>query len=1137
MKKNTHDEQEVSNLLKQLQKSFAEPEKPKKKKADDVDDQKFQEKLAAMLGKLTQPTPKKSNSRKMTRTAEDETIPEPEEPIVEETVIEEPVIEEPVIEEPIVEEPVVTEEIAEEAPVPEKPSAKKKKSTAKRAPKPKKEAPAPMEEVSTDVDMPTEEPQPAQEEVIDIPPESIEEILQEEIQEEIQENLPTVLAEVSDIANVAPSEEEYKSESESQTPLIPTTDNVVETVEEVSTPESPLLSPKNESASTESQYAPASPPQKKPAPQTHKFLESDPIPQRITIAPPQSKILSKNEPPSNLRIESQPDRPIIIKPKNAPSANAAPQKSNSDTIVIRPRVNAAQVAEPIVIQSPTAKKSAPTPQLQTPTAEAAPIKIGKESKSQVIPDAPGDPQKLQKPIMNKKANTTIVPSTAFTKSAKDKPRIDQNIPSAPTVKAVKTPAPSTAPNTVKTKNDPHSKKKPKIDAVSATSAPKAQSSSPKKPSRNSKKRATKQENVEPQLSAMDLVRQRCGLSEDDVAMIFELGYENELGRLVGYENLRQLKNEHLRRIGLTERKHYRTSFGYRGEEYASTNQRDSVIAAYLHDRKPLIARILLTTLCTLLLLFLELPHPQFEVPYLPIVFRLASLLLLGGCAAISSRQIAAGLHSFFKFTPTPYSVPALLVPSSLLYGTITLFIDQPLLRVSFLTALVLLLMAICDLLRFSTELRALKIVSTDEPKITLATAQPRKKKLRVGNKTVKIINDDIDETRYQVHTSMHTVGHFRRFNNMHSASRPFALFIGASFALATMAAFVCAIATSNIGSAISDFITVLLLSAPVCAVFGYFYPLYLANRLLATRGCTLVGDEAVTEYEGNKTIIFRDTDLYTAQRSTEISVRSGDALRRDMTLAGALFRKLGGTLGQMAQAFPMTENGDLSVSVSRVHDNGIEALVDNRYQLLLGSADFLTHFGVKVPKETTDSILRRTSNAGLIYLAIDGSLRLSYEIEYQAQKNFERMIRHLAEAGCVCAIYSYDPNLDEVFLQKSRPNAYGTTAVLKSGLFEENKPAEFTDTGAVAQKNNLDIAFPIYAAYGISKIRHFIKRMQIIAALLGTLLVSLITLFGNGTALGIFAVMGIQLFWITVVCIATHSELNPDKLHFRKKQK
>lgn len=256
-----------------------------------------------------------------------------------------------------------------------------------------------------------------------------------------------------------------------------------------------------------------------------------------------------------------------------------------------------------------------------------------------------------------------------------------------------------------------------------------------------------------------------------------------------------------------------------------------------------------------------------------------------------------------------------------------------------------------------------------------------------------------------------------------------------------------------------------------------------------------------------------------------------------MTFAAALFQKLGGTLGQMAEALPAATDHDLSVTVTRVQENGIEAQIDNRYQILLGNAAFLTQLGVKVPKETTDSILRRASNVGLVYFAIDGSLRLSYEVEYRAERSFERVVRHLAEAGCVAAISSYDPNLDEVFLQKSRPNAYASVSVLNPGRFEEDKPAEFTDTGAVAQKSALDIAYPLYAAAGIARLRGFAYRIQLIASLLGTLLVTLLTLLGNGTSLSLFAIVGIQLFWTAVVCLATHSELNGDKLHFRKHSK
>ena len=253
-----------------------------------------------------------------------------------------------------------------------------------------------------------------------------------------------------------------------------------------------------------------------------------------------------------------------------------------------------------------------------------------------------------------------------------------------------------------------------------------------------------------------------------------------------------------------------------------------------------------------------------------------------------------------------------------------------------------------------------------------------------------------------------------------------------------------------------------------------------------------------------------------------------------MTLAGALFRRLGGTLGQMAQVLPTSEEGNPAVSVTRIHENGVEATVDNRYQLLLGSAAFLTRAGVKVPRETTDSILRRSSSIALVYLAIDGTLRLSYEVKYQPEKSFERVARHLADAGVITAIASYDPNIDDVFLQKSRPNAYVSTSLIRPGRYEEDKPAEFTDTGAVAQNSDLDIAYPLYAASGITRIRRFAWRIQMIASLLGTLLCTLITLFGNGNTLTPLAIAGIHTVWVAITCLATHSELNADKLHFRK---
>ena len=43
-------------------------------------------------------------------------------------------------------------------------------------------------------------------------------------------------------------------------------------------------------------------------------------------------------------------------------------------------------------------------------------------------------------------------------------------------------------------------------------------------------------------TAVESILKKNGLSKDDVAMMFELGYESELGRVVGYDNLKKLKN-------------------------------------------------------------------------------------------------------------------------------------------------------------------------------------------------------------------------------------------------------------------------------------------------------------------------------------------------------------------------------------------------------------------------------------------------------------------------------------------------------------------------------------------------------------------------------------------------------------------
>ena len=640
-------------------------------------------------------------------------------------------------------------------------------------------------------------------------------------------------------------------------------------------------------------------------------------------------------------------------------------------------------------------------------------------------------------------------------------------------------------------------------------------------------------------SALDLVRKKSGLSEDDIAMIFELGYENELGRLVGYENLKRLKVEHLKRTGKSDGSHYSTAFGYRGEEYMGPQNHMRICAAYAQDKKQLILRTVWTVFFSILLLLADLPHlilsalPPFFSEYgfaLPAL----SMLILVVLTLPSLRQVKAGLRSLLHFEPTPYSVPTLLLFTALIYDTVALVIHADVLRVNFLVSLAFLMLVVCDLLRFATEHRVVGILSQKEEKHVLIPATPRKKKLRQGNQIVKIINDDIGKNRYQIRSCRDTAGFFRRFNDMESAARPLTVLIAVCFSLATAAAFGAALVHNSFAVALSTFMTVVLLSMPLSVMLSLFYPLFYANRLLSRVKCALLGDETVEELDQPREVIFRDTELYSAEKRTEITVAKGENAQKDLRLAGILFRKLGGTLAPLGASAPDAE-ADPPISILRVAESGVEAMIDNRHHILAGDAHFLARNGVSVPKESTDKTLRRTSEVSLMYVAIDGTLKLSYEIEYEAKASFERMVCDLAEIDCAAAISSLDPNLDDIFLQKSRFSASDPISVVKPNHFEDDTPLEMADVGVVSLESEENLIYSLFAASGVSKVKRFAFRIQLIASILAGGLTALLILLGQGKMLGIFPILGYQALFSAILLIATLGEINTDTLRLNRK--
>ena len=400
---------------------------------------------------------------------------------------------------------------------------------------------------------------------------------------------------------------------------------------------------------------------------------------------------------------------------------------------------------------------------------------------------------------------------------------------------------------------------------------------------------------------------------------------------------------------------------------------------------------------------------------------------------------------------------------------------------------------------------------------------------------IKIINDDLDENFYHVHDAQLTMGFFRRFNEMEAAHAPFRILLTLPLVLGFLAGFVMAL-TVGLGDALNTFVTVTVLGLPSAACFGFFFPLSHANNLLTKENCALIGEEAVEEYSESKTVIFNDYRLCRAMNCTELAVRDkGDDLRRDLKLADILFRKIGGSLAEIGKA-TATKAADPAVAFVRIADTGVEAVIDNQYHVIAGDANFLKKSGIRIPRETTDRALRRAANVGLLYFAVDGILKLTYDIEYALDPRFEVIAERLADPATSVAIQSYNPNLVEEFLEQIRHADAVPVRVIKPGKFESDALLEISDTGAVALGGEGHIVNPLYAARQINKTKRISFYLQLAAcgvAFVGTLILTLLSLSSYLTPMmfGLY-----YLGWTLASAILSFALVNRRTLYLERKK-
>lgn len=873
---------------------------------------------------------------------------------------------------------------------------------------------------------------------------------------------------------------------------------------EVKTPlEEPLFLPE------ELLETPATGPEEPPV----SAAQAEEAPVEEAVIPQEETSLQEEAVPVAVSVEEPlPQEAYVAEETNAPVAEpaAAPEEivaveepkqkeAEADPIVIRPKQTSLRQQKSIVIRPRTESKPSLTPVRVEPQVSEEPIRIGKKSEAPVPPPACASAEPISREAEEPTAESTKPASV----EPQEQPRVTKSLDK---------------------QADLPSDADPKQPPVKET----AQASQTEIPTHT--KQASRP------LTFSEQIRQKTGLSDEDLSLLFELGYDGDLANLVGTENLKKLKSANLRNQNRYKTNVCPTAIGYRGREYIGAEDQASVIAAYVHDRKYLLARLILTVLCSICLLCIEVPSLRGVrltqlAQALPLLLPILGTLILTASIALSAKQILAGFKELVSFSPSPYSVYGAILLQVLVYDVFAMLHPTVNLSINFTASLLPLSIVICDVWRLWGELRVFRLLCKKGEKNVLESVTLRKKKMKYGDKVVKILNDDVGESFYRISKSRDVTGFFRRFNATTGISHPFTILIFTALVLPFVAALAIAANALSLSASANGYISVLLLGTPISAVFGVFYTVFHSNRLLTRHKCALLGEESVAEYRDAKTLILKDSEMFHTEKCTEIALDEGGDFQNDMKLASALFRKIGSTLDPLGHGITDCEE-NAEVTLLRILENGVEATAKDRH-LLAGEASFLKRYGIRVPKESSDRALRRTKNVRVLYVAIDGILKLHYEIEYTEKFSFEKLSEALLESKTKVAIGSYDPNLNTAFLQELNNGKDEAVRVIKPGRYEEDCVLDLVDSGAISLEDPEKTVCPLHAAAKVGKLRSLIFRLQLIATLLGGVATLLLAMhegrFPSAAEITLY-----HLFWIAVSIVATHLEITEEKLHLLK---
>ena len=692
-----------------------------------------------------------------------------------------------------------------------------------------------------------------------------------------------------------------------------------------------------------------------------------------------------------------------------------------------------------------------------------------------------------------------------------------------------TPTPEEVSETAEPSREPNGQETEDVDLpmVSELSTPKEKSENTEKKESSNISQVFYFSGLHKKTSNIRAKEEKIELSDDDIEDAIAFGYEREVSHLVDSERFHTIqRNRKGREDAATDSQ--TLAFSYRKSEYTSPQQIRTIALGYNRAKRKVLFRIWMMAL--MLLLSLLLSDPGFllqgrTLAWHSIVLPLqpaVALALLVLMVFWSRFALQKGILSILRLEPNLYATVAFGVVMAGIYEILIIFFggNHGYPFFNSMMAGLLLWVAIADWMRLQKEIETFRVVASRRKKFSLERQTPMKRKYRKNGKVVKIINDEKDERIYSVCQFSQTLNYFQNTGYYRST-----LFVQitliTSLILAVVVFASSFLKTGSFLSAYANFAGSLLLLLPAYTLINRIYPLFSVSKNIGKFGCAIIGEKDVEEMAGKKTLIFNDKGFFVARNSTEITVNGGDDIQQYIRWSRYLFNTIGGTLTNLIDDSPEAGEKVPEVELTEIDQNGVLAVIDHSVQVVMGDSYYLIQHGIRVPSEKVEQSFERSNGSSLLYIAFNGKLRIGYELEYRMSRGFAKLVRHLKANQTGVTIRTYDPNLNNVFLERYYRKNKVAVGVVKPNRFESNEKPGNLEASLVATDSANRIAIPVIAAeqlYSLKKLQDVLNLFFYLGTVGLTVVLSLFHLWAYIPAvvlLGVQSALSLPVFFLT----------------------